>query len=204
MAQRPYTQQVRAESAAQTRQRILDAVYDRLRRAPAERVTVEGVARDAEVSRATIYLIFGDRSGLFDAIGTDLLERSGFTEVMRAVDNPDPRAAVSRFLHATMQMYARNRDVLRSLFAMAQIDPSALGGSISRMEHGRNRGMQLLACRLADEGLLRHDADTAQAADLLWVLSSFASFDLMATGRGRSPEQIAETFLATLRGSILR
>ena len=204
MPPRPYAQQLRAESAAQTRRRILDAVYDRLRQAPGERVTVDGVARDAGVSRATIYLVFGDRSGLFDAIGADLLERSGFSEVMRAVDDPDPRAAVARFLHATTQMYARNQNVLRSLFAMAQVDPTALGGSIARMEDGRNRGMHLLAQRLADEGLLRDGSDTSQAADLLWLMSSFAGFDLLATGRGRTPEHIADTFLATLDQSVLR
>ena len=201
MSPRPYAQQVRAESTAQTRRRILDAVYERLRQAPAERVTVDGVARDAGVSRATIYLVFGDRTGLFDAIGADLLERSGFTEVMRAIDDPDPRAAVDRFLHATTQMYARNHDVLRSLFAMAQIDPTALGGSIARMEDGRRHGMRLLAHRLADEGQLRDDADPVQAVDLLWLMSSFTSFDLLATGHGRTPEQIADTFLATLERS---
>ena len=204
MPRRPYTQQVRAETAAQTRQRVLDAVYDRLRQAPAERVTVDGVAKNAGVSRATIYLVFGDRSGLFDAIGADLLERSGFVEVMRAVDDPDTRAAIDRFLHATTQMYARNQDVLRSLFAMAQIDPTALGGSIARMEEGRHHGMQLLARRLADEELLREGADATQAADLLWLMSSFAGFDLLAAGHGRSPEKIADTFLATLKLSVLR
>ena len=204
MSPRTYAQQVRAESAAQTRRRILDGVYERLREAPAERVTVDGVARAAGVSRATIYLVFGDRSGLFDAIGGDLLERSGFAEVMAAVDDPDPHAALRRFLHATTRMYARNQEVLRSLFAMTQIDPTALGGSIARMEEGRNRGMHLLAGRLVDEGLVRDSHGPAEVADLLWVMSSFAGFDLLAAGRGRAPEEIAEIFLATLASSVLR
>ena len=144
-----------------------------------------------------------ERPGLFDAIGADLLERSGFEEVMRAVDDPDPRAAVERFLYATTAMYAGNRDVLQALFAMAQIDPTALGGTITRMEDGRARGMQLLATRLADEGLLRDGAKVDGTADLLWLLSSFDSCDQLYTGRGRNPDQIADTYLATLRGSVL-
>ena len=204
MPPRPYAQQVRAESAAATRRRVLDAVYERLREAPAERVTVDGVARDAKVSRATIYLVFGDRGGLFDAIGADLLERSGFAEVMRAVDDPDPRAAVHRFLHATTQMYARDQEVLRSLSAMSQIDPTALGGSVVRMEDGRRHGMQALAQRLADAGLLREGCDLARAVDLLWLVSSFAAFDLLAAGRGRTPEHVADAFLAVLEQSVLR
>lgn len=204
MSPRAYEQRVRAESAAQTRQRILDAVYERLREAPADRVTVDGVARDAGVSRATVYLVFGGRTGLFDAIGADLLQRSGFDEVMRAVDDPDARAALRRFLHATAHMYARNRDVLRGLFAMARVDPTAIGGAIGRMEDGRARGMQLLAERLAEAGLLRQGIHTEEAADLLWLVSSFDGFDLLYTGRDRSPDQIAAAFLATIERSLLR
>lgn len=204
MCPRPYTQHVRAETAAQTRRRILDAVYDRLRTAPAERMTVDGVARDAGVSRATVYLVFGDRSGLFDAIGSDLLDRSGFPQVMRAVDEPEARTALERFFHATTQLYARNQDVLRSLFAMAQLDPTALGGAIARIEEGRSRGMQLLAQRLADEGRLRDGSETERAADLLWLLSGFSSFDLLATVRRRTPEDIANMYLATFTEAVLR
>lgn len=204
MSPRGYEQQVRAESAAQTRRRILDAAYERLRAAPAERVTVDQVARDAGVSRATIYLVFGRRSGLFDAIGADLLARSGFEEVMRAVDDPDASAALERFVNATTRMYARNRTVLRSLFAMARIDPSALGGAITRMEEGRNRGMHLLAERLNEAGLLRPDTSVDDAADLLWLLSSFDSYDLLLTRRHRGAGQVAANFLATLRRTLLR
>ena len=117
---RPYAQRLRAESAAQTRLRILDSVYDRLRQSPAERLAVDRVARDAGVSRSTVYLIFGDRSGLFDAVGADLLDRGGFADVLAAVDNPDARAAMRAFMRATVDMYAANRDVLRSLYSMTQ------------------------------------------------------------------------------------
>lgn len=204
MPPRAYTQHVRAESAAKTQRRILDAVYNRLREAPAERITVDGVARTAGVSRATVYLVFGDRSGMFDAIGSDLLERNGFSEVMRAVEEPNPRVALEQFFQATTQLYAHSHDVLRSLFAMAQLDPNALGGAIQRIEEGRNRGIQLLAQRLADEGQLLDNSDTTHAADLLSLLSSFPSYDLLATVRGRTPQDIARLYLATLTHAALR
>lgn len=204
MSPRRYEQQLRAESAAQTRRRILDAAHDRLRTSPVERVTVERVARDAGVSRATIYLVFGDRTGLFDAIGADLLERSGFEEVMRAVEEPDSALALDRFVHASTQMYAHNQDVMRSLFAMARIDPSALGGAITRMENGRNHGMRQLAERLHDSQLLRPDTSVDEAADLLWVLSSFDSYDQLHVGRRRTTTQVAHILLTTIRRSLLR
>lgn len=204
MSPRPYQQRLRAEAASQTRRRILDAVHDGLRRHPSEALTVDDVARRAGVSRSTIYLAFGGRTQLFDAVGADLLRRSGFDDVMSAVDDPDPGAALRHFLRATTRMYDANRDVLRSLFAMTRLDPEAVGGAIGRMEHGRAHGMSLLADRLAAAGLLRDDVAHDRVVDLLWLVSSFESFDLLATGRARSVEAVAESFMAVLRGAILR
>ena len=63
MAQRKYEQRLRAEQAEETRRRILDAVYERLRQAPAEPIALDEVARRAQVARSTIYLVFGRAPG---------------------------------------------------------------------------------------------------------------------------------------------
>ena len=63
MSPRKYEQRVRAEAADETRRRILDAVYERLRAAPSEPVALDRVARRAGVARSTVYLIFGSRGG---------------------------------------------------------------------------------------------------------------------------------------------
>ena len=78
---RAYEQKARAESAAETRRRIIDAVIDRLRKAPAERISVDAVARTAGVSRSTVYVIFGSRADLFDAVALDVYDRAGYPAV---------------------------------------------------------------------------------------------------------------------------
>ena len=45
----------------------------------------------AGVARSTVYLIFGSRAGLFDAVARDLLDRGGFDRVVRATEDPDAR-----------------------------------------------------------------------------------------------------------------
>jgi hypothetical protein len=98
MATRKYEQWLRAESAEETRRRILDAVCQRLRSAPAEPVSIEVIARMARVSRvsrvsrSTVYLVFGSRAGLFCAPGADLLERGGFGGMLAAASHPPTRA----------------------------------------------------------------------------------------------------------------
>jgi len=82
------------------------------------------------------------------------------------------------------------------------LDPDATAGTVARMEQRRAAGMAYLAQRLAEQGVLRPDVTVDQAADLLWVLTSFDTFDLLHTGRGLSAEQIAEVLITTAERSL--
>ena len=204
MATRKYEQRLRADAAAETRRRILDAVYQRLCEAPSEPVSIDGIARTARVARPTIYLVYGSRAGLFEALGTDLQERGGFDRMLQAAAHPDAREALRGGICGVVQMYAAHRDVLRALSSMALLDPAAVGGATQRMEQGRASGMARLAQRLADQEALRANVTTGQAADLLWLLTSFDSFDLLYTGRDLSTEKTATTLITTAERSLCR
>jgi AcrR family transcriptional regulator len=203
MSPRKYDLRLRAEAAAETRRRILDAVEERLRVAPAERIAVDEIARRAEVSRSTIYLLFGSRAGLFDAFGLDVIERAGIARVREAIANPDPRATVRDGIRAGARVYAANRDVLRALFSMAQLDADAFAGAVERMVDDRRRHMRRLARRLDEHGALRSDITQAQAAHLLWVLTSFETFDQLFDGQGVDAEAAADLLVATAERSVL-
>jgi AcrR family transcriptional regulator len=202
VATRKYQQRLRAENAEQTRRRILDAVYARLREAPAEAVSIERIAQMARVARSTVFLVFGSRRGLFDALGADLLERGGFDRLLAAAEHPDAREALGGSIRAAAAMYAAHRDVLRALHSMALLDPDAVGGSIQRMEKGRAGGMAYLAQRLSEQRMLRPDASIDQAADLLWLLTSFDSFDLLYTGRDLPAVETAEMLVTTAERAV--
>jgi AcrR family transcriptional regulator len=204
VATRRYEQKLRADAAAQTRRRILDAVADRLREAPTEPVSVEKVAQLAGVARSTIYVIFGSRAGLFDAFTADLWERSGFAELTAAVAAPDARAHLRGGIRAACRMMAADLDIYRVLFSMARLDPDSVGGAVDKKESNRRGGMTYLAQRLAEDGALRDDVTEDQAADLLWVLCSFEAFDLLHTGRGMSVDHAADTLATTAERTLCR
>jgi AcrR family transcriptional regulator len=193
MAPRKYEQQLRAASAAETRRRILDALYEQLRTVPTEPLSLGQVAKAAEVSRSTIYLVFGSRAGLFEALAMDVLQRGGMARMMRDAEDPDPLRALHGAVRGCVMMYAAHADVLRALAALAVVDAESVGSVLSQMEGGRATGMRELARHLADHGALRDGVTVDAATDLLWLLTSFSSFDQLHTGRNLPAEQVAET-----------
>jgi AcrR family transcriptional regulator len=203
VATRRYEQRLRAQTAAETRRRVLDAVRDALRQAPARPVSVDAVARAAGVARSTVYVIFGSRAGLFDALGEDLLERGGFQGVLDAIAHPDPRVTVRDGIAAGVHTFAAERDVFRALVSMTALDPDAVGGAMQRSEERRARGMRRLARRLAAHGALREGLGAKRAADRLWILTSFDAFDLLYTGRGLSANEVARALVETAERSVL-
>jgi AcrR family transcriptional regulator len=203
MSKRRYEQRLRAETAEETRRRILDALYERLREAPAEPVSVEEVARLARVARSTVYLVFGSRSGLFDALTERLLRGAGDDLIEAAVRLPDARETLRGGLTGGVQMYAAHHDVFRVLNAMAKLDPEGVGQALARSERRRSDSMAWLAGRLAEQGVLLPDVTVEQAAHVIWILASFEAYDLLATGRALSPDAIADTLVATAERSLL-
>jgi AcrR family transcriptional regulator len=204
VAPRKYEQRLRAETSEATRQRILDALEQRLRDAPTEPVSIEDVAKRAAVARTTIYLVFGSRAGLFDALATELWHRAGLPELTAAVAHPDARQHLRGGMRAGVEIYAAIRDVAVALFSMSALDPESVGGSIARLEERRWGGMQYLAQRLAEQEVLRPDVTVDEAADVLWMLASFASFDALYTGRGMAADEVARVLTTTAERTLCR
>ena len=154
MAIRRYEQRARAESTAETRRAILDAAAARLRKAPSRPVGLDAVAGDAGVSRSTVYLAFGSRAGLFEAVAADALQRGGHRRLVEAVAEADPAAAMRGGLRAGAAMYAADPDVFRALFSMSALGEDVTGGTIRRWERTRAIGVTRLAQRLSEQGSL--------------------------------------------------
>ena len=158
----------------------------------------------AGVARSTVYLVFGSRAGLFDAVGDDLLRRGGVRAPARG-RRPSGRARdAARGIRAGVDMFAEDRDVVRALHSMAALDEDAVGGAIRRIEEQRTRGMARLARRLGEQGALRPDVTVEEAAHLLWLLTSFDAFDQLYAGRGLSAEDATRILVMTAERSLCR
>jgi AcrR family transcriptional regulator len=200
---RSYRQVLRADTAEKTRQGILDTLYDRLREAPSQPISIDEIARRARVARSTVYLAFGSRSGLFDALTDRLLRGAGYERIIEAVQHPDARETLRGGLEGGVSMYAAHHDVFRVLNAMAKLDPAGVGQALARSEEERSRGMASVAERLGERNLLRAGVTVEHAANVIWILASFDAYDLLATGRGLDPKEITRTLTDMAERALL-
>jgi len=204
MERRKYDQVRRAETASETRRRILETVGQCLREKPTEQPSLNRVAERAGVSRSTIYADFGSRSGLFDAFVVDLWERTGLGELGDAVAATSARERLREGTRAASRMKGRELAVYRVLHAMDRLDPASAGGAVRQMETSRRRGMADVAEHLARDGELLDGVSVDEAADLLWVITSFESLDLLVAGRGRSVDEAADLLVAAAERAVCR
>jgi AcrR family transcriptional regulator len=203
MAPRKYEKRRRADAEQDTRRRILDAVYQQLRTKPAEPVSVERLAAVAGVSRSTVYLVFGTRAGLFDAVGDDLRHRGGFDRVAGDIGDRSAVEGLLESIRISVRTFTEHRDVLRALYSMAQLDREAVGGAIDRIAESRAAGMAWYAQRLSDEQTLREGLSVADASHLLWAVTGFEFFDQLYTGRALPADAVAQLMIEAVRRLLL-
>jgi AcrR family transcriptional regulator len=203
MDKRRYVQRVRAESADATRRRILDAARASLERGPLGALRVDEVARSAGVSRSTVYLLYGSRAGLFDALGRHLREEAGFDDLLREFGRPDALDAMRGAQREAARMYAKMPDLARALFTLSAIDPDAVAAGRA-IEDGRRPGQAEIARRLAAQGYLRDGVSVAEATDMLTVITSFQAFDELFSGSGLPAEVVADRLIAMAERAVCR
>ncbi len=109
MPRRKYEQRVRAESAEATRRRILDAAFEAIRASPGQPVSVDAIARAAGASRSTVYLVFGSRTGLLEALRRDVIDRAGYQDLLEATSHPDAREHLRGGIRVGVRIFAADR-----------------------------------------------------------------------------------------------
>jgi AcrR family transcriptional regulator len=203
MDKRRYVQRRRAAAAHETRERILEAACASLAAGPLGAVRIDEVARAAGVARSTIYVAFGSRAGLFDAVAEYLLLRAGWDRIRVKFLLPDPGRALRESIEAGCDVYAAEPVLTRAILTLASIDPDA-AAAVTRFERGRWPGMRALARRLERQGLLREGVTTREAAEVLYVLTSFATFDQLFADRAMPAATVARRLNAMAERTLLR
>jgi AcrR family transcriptional regulator len=155
------------------------------------------------VSRSTVYVLYGSRAGLFDALARHLRLEAGFDELIREFRRPDALEAMRGSQRAAVRMYAKMPELARAMFTMAAVDPDAVA-AVRAIEDGRRPGQAEIARRLAEQGYLRQGVSVDEATDILTVITSFQAFDELFNGGGLPAGVVADRLVAMAERSICR
>lgn len=215
---RTYRLARRAQGIADTRQRIVQAARRLLLGAGPQALSVEAIASGAEVARTTVFQQFGSKAAVLRELAQDISARSGLGRLFSPADaEADAESDALRGLRATLdgacRAWAAEREVFRSLRALAALDPELREAmDQGAREEERRRHMEALAHMLQRQQRLRTGVTRRCAAELLFLLTSFETFDTLYAARGEVREvtrllmgQVAAFVdLAPLAGGIVK
>ena len=147
MSPRPYQLGERQEQIDESRRRVLDAARSLLAEAASYRsFTVEAVAKQANVAKATVYYQFGSKTGLLEALCDAMAVAGGVSDMPTAFTDPDPVAGLQTLVGVFARFWAEDRDVMRRLRALAALDPN-VGAVIASRDQRRHSALEVIVAR---------------------------------------------------------
>jgi AcrR family transcriptional regulator len=186
MSPRPYRLGQRQVLTEQTRERIFTATRELLMTSD---VSIDAVARQADVARMTVYHRFGSKIGLLEALTDVLAAQGGMQQLASAFRQPDPLDALDTYIAVFSRFWDADRLVTRRLRALAALDPD-FEQVVQVRDDRRRQGLEVLVRRLAGKYARPVKAALDETVDVLYTLISFECFDTLA-GPTRSLEEVA-------------
>lgn len=185
-----------------TRTRILDAAWALLSEQGAG-VRVADVAARAGVSRQAIYLHFGDRNGLFVALGDHIDVTYGRDRLrQRVFGAPSGVESLRRWVETMSWYNGKIAPVARILEALAETD-AALAAMARDRWTGRRGHVLRIVERIAQDGDLAQAWTVEEAVDLIYTITLPGSWWVLTAALGWSQERYARDIMALIGKSVL-
>lgn len=184
----------RRELVRATRARILEAAARLTKEQGPNGYSMDVLAKEAGVARATVYEHFRSKRAVLDALASS----AAGSVTLEPTRNPesDPLRALRSMLAQVCRHWATHHEgivELRQLRALTGVSED--GGEC--VDH---KALRRLVEDLSRSGQLRQHWSRDDAADALAVLTSFSTYDRLCRDRG--PEQV-EGVLAKLAVSLI-
>jgi AcrR family transcriptional regulator len=200
---RSYKSLTRQRQASETRRRIVEATRELLDTEGYAGMTVEAVARQAEVSVQTVYAVFGSKTGIL----AELLNQTTFgadyeDTVRKTLEEKDPETRLRGAARIARQIHDARRagfDLLRGAGVVAP--------ELARLEQERERiryeRQEQMVASLRGAKRLRPELNTRTARDIFWALTGSDVYRMLVRERGWSSQKYQDWLADTLVRSLL-
>ncbi len=167
---------------ADTRRRIVDAALNFFQLGQVD-VSMQEITKAAGFSRQTLYLNFSDRGTFYVAVVERAGERFHFSEEHAKLERaPNGIAALVAMIDMQARICRLIKPIAYALDILRNKD-SAVEKARQRQVDGRIAACEAVVTRLAAEGRLRRDITFKAAADILWLMTSFHTWDNLVNTR---------------------
>jgi AcrR family transcriptional regulator len=187
---------------AQTRDRIVRSARELFTAVGFHTVSIDDVARRADVARATVYHQFGSKLGLLEAVLLDFEHRAGLTSLASLIEDTRP----DRLLHVVVaegcRYWATDPVLARKIIAVAATNAAA-GDLLAGHDAARLGLIHRMVNRLASARLLR-EPSPGRALNTLWLVTSFDAYDQLTRGLGLSQAETTDTLIHLAEQSVVR
>lgn len=206
---RSYSSPLRAANAQSTRLAVIQAASRLFADRGYVATSLEDVAKEAGVSRATIFTSVGGKADLLKAaynvaiVGDDEpvpLPQRPWAKAVR--DEPDPKRMIDGYAHMITDVSGRVASVYEAMRGAAAADAEART-LLERMRSERRGGASGFVGFLVARDALRTGLDKNRAADVVWVLNDPGLYHLLVHVRGWTPVQFQKWLAETLKDQLL-
>jgi AcrR family transcriptional regulator len=196
--QRTYKSVTRKRQAAETRRRIIQSAHQLLRTEGYAGMTIEAVAKRAQVSAPTVYAIFKSKTGILTALLDQSTFGPDYEEVVRharSATDPETRlrlaAAVARQIR-TAQSAAF--DLMRGAGVVAP-ELAKLEQERERLRYDREESVIAF---LQESGRLRPGLSYQTTRDIFWMLTGGDVYRMLVRERRWSAQKYQHWLADTL------
>jgi AcrR family transcriptional regulator len=184
----------RRELVRATRTRIVDAAGRLTSDRGAAGFSMDVLAKEAGVARATVYEHFRSKRSVLDELASSIARTVSMDEAR--IQSGDPLVALRDVLGAVCRHWAEHEERMSGLRTL-----TALTGGDQASEGIDDKQLRRLMEALAASGQMRAHWTIEEAADALGALTSYATYERLRRAP-RTPEQV-EGVLAKLVVSIV-
>jgi AcrR family transcriptional regulator len=201
--QRTYKSVTRERQAAETRRRIIGAADRLLRTKGFSGMTIEVVAKRAQVSVPTVYAVFQSKTGILTAILDQSMFGPDYDDVVRyARSAPDPETRLRRAAAVATQIRSAQSAAFELMRGAGVVAPelAKLEQQRERLRYGR---AESVITYLRETGKLRTGLSHRTARDVFWMLTGGDVYRMLVRERGWSAQRYQGWLADTLVNLLL-
>ena len=209
-AKRSYRSDLRASQADATRRAVIDAAARVCRAGGWPTATIASIAKEAGVSKETIYATFGSKVALIGEMvmanvaehvpGQHFLEQ----ERPRAIAaESDPVRQIELWADYLTDIMKRVAPLMTVVRTGSEVEPE-MNKLYRAIQQRRHDDLGIVAASIVRHAQLRHGLTVADVTDILWQNQSPEMFTLLTEISGYSSKRFARWLADTLKVLLLR